>query len=446
MGEDLQSRDSPAPDVSLCGLEGRIASRYGLLPCYGWSIILAKAVSRLCRRRGVDTSELLRSSFQDDGLMRELAGAIAWGGTGFFRNPAQLAWLAANVWRWQHDVRAGHPLRFWSIGCSTGEEPFSLAMVLADALPPDVLAMVEIVGTDINLEAIESARSGWVSAATLASVPATLAERFVEDARDGRVRLTCAVRDMVCFEHLSAREALTRAAPESFHAVWFCDVAPYLDEETVRAIHGGVAKALRRHGMLFVSPGDPPPEHPLLVATHSELEGAYTLAAPSSSKGKRATGRPSLRRARAITRPELPSGSDGGRSVDVLRNQQLLRELTEGGDRETVRKLVDRIISQSPRDGRAWQRRGALMLADSHVREALEDLRRASYLLGNDEINEYYFAVALERSGNRSDALRRALRLSEQLVGRDPGAVLGDGRLTVGALLRAAKLLVEKLL
>lgn len=86
------------------------------------------------------------------------------------------------------------------------------------------------------------------------------------------------------------------------------------------------------------------------------------------------------------------------------------------------------------------------MLADSHVREALEDLRRASYLLGNDEINEYYFAVALERSGNRSDALRRALRLSEQLVGRDPGAVLGDGRLTVGALLRAAKLLVEKLL
>src|SRR5579859_7136953 len=84
--------------------------------------------------------------------------------THFFREPRHFEFLAQQVFpRWQRETltgaRAQH-LRVWSAGCSTGEEPYSLAMLLLKHFPPDQGWFVEILATDISTRVLEKARAG----------------------------------------------------------------------------------------------------------------------------------------------------------------------------------------------------------------------------------------------------------------------------------------------
>src|SRR5262249_55398279 len=78
--------------------------------------------------------------------------------TAFFREPAHFTFLAEKVAGWLKES-PGTTIRIWSAGCSSGQEPYSMAMVLAEALPPPSLQKVEIWASDLSLEMLKVAAS-----------------------------------------------------------------------------------------------------------------------------------------------------------------------------------------------------------------------------------------------------------------------------------------------
>jgi two-component system CheB/CheR fusion protein len=101
--------------------------------------------------------------------------------TEFFRDPGAWEYLADEVVpRLRGSREAGRELIIWCAGCSTGEEAYTLAMVLAEALGPDTAASdrFKLYATDVSEAAIERARAGRYPARGLAAIPGPLRERF----------------------------------------------------------------------------------------------------------------------------------------------------------------------------------------------------------------------------------------------------------------------------
>ena len=134
--------------------------------------------------------------------------------TGFFRDP--LAWqaLAEKVLPELLSAKSAKaPVRVWSAGCATGEEAYTLAIALAEAIGPDQFReRVKIYATDLDVEALRQARSGTYDAPALADVPERLRDLYFEPAGvTGKSAFRRDLRRQVIF----GRNDLTRDAPIS---------------------------------------------------------------------------------------------------------------------------------------------------------------------------------------------------------------------------------------
>jgi chemotaxis methyl-accepting protein methylase/flagellar motility protein MotE (MotC chaperone) len=146
-----------------------------------------------------DYAQFLRHNPQEvDLLSKEMLIGI----TSFFRDPATWACLQEKV---IPELLAALPLgatsRAWVAGCSTGEEPYSLAIVLSEAqehLPPGQRRSIKIFATDIDHDAITKARRGEYPAGIAKDVSAQRLERFFV-AEAGGYRVNQELRDMVVF-------------------------------------------------------------------------------------------------------------------------------------------------------------------------------------------------------------------------------------------------------
>ena len=149
-------------------------------------------------------SEYLRYLRQDPEEYGRLVASFLIKVTEFFRDPAVWSDLRERVLPeliTTARARDRH-LRVWSAGCATGEEPYSLAMLLCEALGDELAQFtVHIYGTDVDAHAIDFARRGLYSPAAVAGVPRPLAERYFTISSEG-MSVVPRVRSLVIFgEH-----------------------------------------------------------------------------------------------------------------------------------------------------------------------------------------------------------------------------------------------------
>src|SRR6202041_3320490 len=115
------------------------------------------------------------------------------------------------------------PVRIWSAGCSSGQEPYSMAMVLAETLPPQLLQRVEIWASDLSLEMLKVAAGAIYTSRDVQGISAQRLRRFFllgKGPRDGSFRVVPEVRDLVKFRHVDLRNT-TWPVPTDFHVI-FC--------------------------------------------------------------------------------------------------------------------------------------------------------------------------------------------------------------------------------
>lgn len=144
---------------------------------------------------------------------------------------------------------AGEPLRVWVPGCATGDECYSLAIVLAELLGPyhDRHA-VQITGTDINTEALATAREGVYRQTALGEVEEGLRERYFV-ARGQHFEVTDALRECVKFEQ---RDVLAGPPATGLDLVSCRNLLIYLKSRLQDQLIGSFHQALRPQGLLFV--------------------------------------------------------------------------------------------------------------------------------------------------------------------------------------------------
>jgi chemotaxis protein methyltransferase CheR len=169
-----------------------------------------------------------------------LIDAICTNETQFFREPSQFALLEASlVPRWIEEAEHGlrpRRLSVWSAACSTGEEPYSLAMALLSRLPPEW--RLEILATDLSTKALRQAKSGVYPMARLADVPEALRRRYLlrgVGGQSGKFRVGAELQRVVAFrrENLLEEPASARAR---FDLVLCRNVLMYFRPETRRAV------------------------------------------------------------------------------------------------------------------------------------------------------------------------------------------------------------------
>src|SRR5690606_35628857 len=106
--------------------------------------------------------------------------------TGFFRDPEPWEAIRSEVIPRLLDAADGRAIRVWSAGCASGEEPFTIAMLLAEEIGTEsVHERVKIYATDVDEEALSEARSARYSRKAVESVPPALLEKYFREDQDG---------------------------------------------------------------------------------------------------------------------------------------------------------------------------------------------------------------------------------------------------------------------
>ncbi|WP_061500881.1 CheR family methyltransferase [Ramlibacter tataouinensis] len=187
--------------------------------------------------------------------------------TAFFREPHHFDLLAERAKLHQHNQR--RPMRIWSCACSTGEEPWSIAMTLREAG-----CDAQVVASDIDTDALEKAASGVYAADRIADLPASrLRGHFLRGtgANDGRVMVRPELRSMVKFGQLNLQSPRWPAM-EAFDAVFCRNVTIYFDREAQKKLLERLAQVLRPGGVLVVGHAESFP------ATHRSFRGCGRTA------------------------------------------------------------------------------------------------------------------------------------------------------------------------
>ncbi len=170
--------------------------------------------------------------------------------TAFFRDTEACQFLAQTVIPQLLAHRDDRdPIRVWSAGCASGEEPFTVAMLLADALGlKEYGRRVKIYATDLDEAALEQARRGRYSSESLESVPERFRRRFFAEA-DGCGVIESQLRRSVIF----GRHDLVQDAPIPHLDLLVCrNVLMYFNADLQSRILGRFHFALEEHGFLFL--------------------------------------------------------------------------------------------------------------------------------------------------------------------------------------------------
>lgn len=190
-----------------------------------------------------------------------LASHLTVGETYFFREKKIFDVLAADILPELVRSRQGHEqrLRFWSAACCTGEEPYSLAMLLHQVIPDLADWHVTILATDINARFLRKAAAGSYGEWSFRDTPAGIKERYFQRAGDGRYAILPAIKKLVNFAHLNLVEDVYPSLATDTNAmdVIFCrNALMYFTPSYVRKVIRNLHHALAEGGWLVVSPSE----------------------------------------------------------------------------------------------------------------------------------------------------------------------------------------------
>jgi len=185
-----------------------------------------------------------------------LLNEITVGETSFFRNQPQLDALRKFILPelLREKERLGYQrLRIWSAGCSTGEEPYTLAMILLEEMQArHANWQIEVFATDINEKSLAKARQGQYAAYALRNVSRPLLEKYFTPAGDGQFLVREEPRALVSFQHLNLFDERRLMFLRGLDLILCCNVLIYFDAESKRRMIQHFYNMLQPHGYLFL--------------------------------------------------------------------------------------------------------------------------------------------------------------------------------------------------
>jgi chemotaxis protein methyltransferase CheR len=194
--------------------------------------------------------------FTDDNLADEgwaLINAVTTNKTDFFREPGHFDYLTGVI---LPDLAAKgvRSIRAWSAACSTGPEPYTMAMVLDDYAENSGGPAYGILATDLDTDVLETARTGIYPRELVEPVPERLQRKYVMTPRDRArrdVRMVPSLRSAIGFARLNLMDERYPVG-EPMHLIFCRNVLIYFDKPTQREVVSRLVDCLRPGGHLFL--------------------------------------------------------------------------------------------------------------------------------------------------------------------------------------------------
>ena len=450
-----------------------IANRMGLDFSKGRQADLVQGLVLACRSSPVSAPETylawLASLPDESTEWRRLASHLTVGETYFFRDRALFEALEQRVLPSLISARRAEGiqrLRLWSAGCATGEEPYSLA-ILVDRLLADCRDWaLTILATDINPEALETARRGCYREWSFRETPQWIRDRYFHCRSAATFEVDSGIRRMVTFAPLNLAEDGYPAVVTNTSAMdlILCrNVLMYFTREAQRATAARLQRALVREGWLAVSPAEASTElfRPLVPVN---VAGAilYGNEIHSASSNQLSAISLPLASWQAETIPpkaldplpsiEIPAGSilspsEGQAEAPLAMTSDLQRAqaLADRGKLEAARELCEAALARDRLDPEAHLLLAAICHEQGECLAALEALRRAIYLAPDSAPAHFLLGSLLLQQGQRKRG-RRSMETVVSLlssVPRDEAVAGGGDGLTAGRLLETARMYLE---
>ncbi|HEY5928255.1 MAG TPA: CheR family methyltransferase [Kofleriaceae bacterium] len=224
----------------IAAISQRLAERAGFeLPAW---IVEARAASRIATLEvTADDYLALLASPRGTVELDALIEAVRVGESRLFRHRSQIAALIDHV---VPKLRGKREIKVWSAGCSTGEEPYTLAAVLKRSLPGTTIS---VIATDVSATALATAEAARYPAAALADVPEGWRDAFVVD--DDSLRVRPDVAALVRFERANLVDSSNIRGCD---VVWCRNVLIYFTEAARRRVIDRIVAATALGGFVFV--------------------------------------------------------------------------------------------------------------------------------------------------------------------------------------------------
>lgn len=395
----------------------------------------------------------------------------------FFRNQPHMQVLREVILPRIHRYKpANEPIRLWSAGCSTGEEPYSLAIIALETLGRVLPRPVEIWATDLSATALERARKGIYKGRTLSNITPDIAGRYFHT-HNGMQAVNSEVRDLVRFDQFNLLDPFPPQA-QNLDVIFCQNVTIYFELETFRNLIDRFYQVLNEGGMLFLGfsetlwniyekfrlleingsfvymketrPQSPPQApSPAPLPAREPQKRRIRIKDPTSSRSStvrpataplsaapttsRTTGLETIQRGRELL--------DAGKAEEML--ELLAREPLTGphapqalalvarahanrGDLDLAVAEARRAIEMNWRTTEAYLLLGILYAQQGQLQAAIAQIERARYLDPDAPLISFHLANIYAQMGRSESALREYQNTLNKLAGYAPETLL-DG-------------------
>jgi chemotaxis protein methyltransferase CheR len=419
---------------------------------------LAYCVSERMRSRGCTDVEAYLKLLDDPAERQALLDEVTIPETHFFRNPPQIRVLRSHVLpELLKQAAATRRLRIWSAGCSTGEEPYTIAMLLRELLPVSSGWDIKIIATDISTRALAAAAAArYGERAFVMTDPLDQQRFFILDAESGAYVVRDEIRELVEFRHHNLVADEPPFDDGELDLVLCRNVTIYFDRTTTKRLMQRFHSRLRDGGYLFlghaetlwqisddftlVSLGDAfvyrrtdagSERRSVLPDRRTEEEPRPTRADRRRGPVDRRTVAEESDRSRlprlldrlaatAAHRPE-PTAADPESEPAAPAPDPLIavRTAVAAGNYGEAADLAAEVVTATPLRSEAHYLHGLALGNLGRDAEALVVLRKAVYLDPDDGFAHFLLGGALERSGEQV-AAARSYRAAASTLGRRP--------------------------
>jgi len=214
---------------------------------------LRKHILKLGKSGFSEYCDYLFDSSEGKKHIQEFVDLITTNKTDFFREPGHFDFLSSSVLE-KFSSPSSEVFRIWSCGCSTGEEPYTIAMVMEEFFRQNRRFVYEIFASDISSRVLETARSGIYESVRIEALPMDLKKRYFLKSRDtvkSQVRIKPEIRAKIRFYQLNLLSD-TYPVPKNLDVIFFRNVMIYFEKPTQQKIINKLCEHLKPGGCLFL--------------------------------------------------------------------------------------------------------------------------------------------------------------------------------------------------
>lgn len=218
---------------------------------------LQKRLKALGMESFEEYSDFVFSRQGHDSELIHLIDVVTTNKTDFFREPAHFEFLVKTalpaMFSGRRDMQR-EPLRIWSAGCSSGEEPYTMAMVLSDFAEKHPGFKYSILASDISTQILETAKAAIYAEERTDTIPLSIKKKYLMKSKNpalSLVRISASLRSMISFRRINFMDDDFGIA-EKMDIIFCRNVVIYFDKQTQQTLMRKFHRQLRPGGYLFI--------------------------------------------------------------------------------------------------------------------------------------------------------------------------------------------------